>query len=310
MGKLDRLMEAAGAIAAESMGAGRERAVMHGASPPPARPSWSDGIQRSKAGEIPLDKIVADPNQPRAEFDPKSLQDLAESLNRRGQVQPIRVRWDEAAGNYVIICGERRWRAAALAGRPTVSAIIMDGPIRPEELLAMQLVENCFRENLRGIDQARAMRTLIETYGWSTHECAAELAIDQSSVVRTLKLLELPEPVQEMVQAGEITPATGYELTKVDDPEEARELAEEVRTRKLSRDATAQRVRQKGKGRGARKAKGKLRLPVEMKHRSASGVRLVAHTAARHTPEDVLAALEEFASAIRERIDRESRDAA
>ena len=98
----------------------------------PAGPDRLQGVARSKnAAEIPVDRIGPDPDQPREEFDAEALGRLAESLKTRGQLQPIRVRWDEEQGAYVIVCGERRWRAAELAGLPTMSCVIVDGPGRP-----------------------------------------------------------------------------------------------------------------------------------------------------------------------------------
>ena len=122
------------------------------------------------AVEIPLDKIVPDPDQPREEFDPEALERLAESLKTRGQLQPIRVRWDEAQGKYVIICGERRWRAARMAGLATMSCVVSEGPIDAGELLALQLIENCLREDLRPIEQARAFKSLMDRNGWSGNQ--------------------------------------------------------------------------------------------------------------------------------------------
>ena len=107
-------------------------------------------------------------------------------MKARGQLQPIRVRWDEERDQYIIVCGEHRWRAAEMAGLPTMSCIIMEGVIEPSELLALQLIENMLREDLRPIEQARAFKTLMERNGWSTRQLADALAIVQPQVVRTL----------------------------------------------------------------------------------------------------------------------------
>ena len=152
--------------------------------------------------EVPLDKIVPDPDQPREEFEPESLERLAESLKTRGQLQPIRVRWDEAQGKYVLICGERRWRAARIAGIATMSCVVSEGPIDAGELLALQLVENCLREDLRPIEQAKAFKSLMDRNGWSGNQAAKALGIAQPTVVRALALLDLPEPVQDQVEQG------------------------------------------------------------------------------------------------------------
>ena len=217
-GKLDDLLKSGGANIAESMGAGVERATR--ATQTSTTPARWQGVAKSKnAIEVPLDKIVPDPDQPREEFEPESLERLAESLKTRGQLQPIRVRWDEAQGKYVLICGERRWRAARIAGMATMSCVVSEGPIDAGELLALQLVENCLREDLRPIEQARAFKTLMDRNGWSGNQAAKALGIAQPTVVRALALLELPEPVQDQVEQGTSPPATAYEIGKVHDPE-------------------------------------------------------------------------------------------
>src|SRR5512135_1710622 len=132
MGKLDELRRLAVGNVNESMGGSPP--PMHGVSAAGPRPvpARLQGLTRQNdVAQIPLDKIDRDPNQPREEFDEEALRCLAESLKARGQLQPIRVRWDDVLGVYVIVCGERRWRAARMAGLLTVSAVVMDGPIEP-----------------------------------------------------------------------------------------------------------------------------------------------------------------------------------
>src|SRR4051794_24543130 len=132
MGKLDELMKTSRGIASESMGRPQGAAVMNGASAATATsmPDRLQGITRAKnAAEIPLDKIGPDTGQPREEFEPAALAHLAESIRARGQLQPIRVRWDDERSLYIIVCGERRWRAARMAGMMSMSCVIMEGPI-------------------------------------------------------------------------------------------------------------------------------------------------------------------------------------
>ena len=260
MGKLDELMKTSRGIASESMGRPQAAAVMNRASAPTAAPMPDrlQGIARSKnAAEIPLDKIDRDPEQPREEFEPAALARLAESIRARGQLQPIRVRWDEERSLYIIVCGERRWRAARMAGSTTLSCVIMDGPISSAELLSLQLVENLVREDLKPIEQAKAFRAAMDLNGWSTHDVARELAVDQSSVVRALKLLDLPAAVQDQVEQGTLPPATAYEVSKLEDPDDQAALAARVVNEGLSRAETVEAVRRAsgrpGKGRGARK---------------------------------------------------------
>ena len=119
-----------GANLAESVGAGRTARGASGAGegPAPSAPGRMEGTTRLRsAAEIAVERLSPDPNQPRTEFEPESITRLAASLNTHGQLQPISVRWSDEAGKYVIVTGERRWRAAVLAGKPTVAAVILDG---------------------------------------------------------------------------------------------------------------------------------------------------------------------------------------
>ncbi|MFO0907039.1 MAG: ParB/RepB/Spo0J family partition protein [Isosphaeraceae bacterium] len=244
MGKMDDLRRRAAGNVAESMGAGVENAPMTFATR--AVPAHLQGVVRSKdVAQIQVDRIAADPAQPREEFDEESLERLAESLKTRGQLQPIRVRWDEGQGLYTIVCGERRWRAAKLAGLASVSCVIVEGVLDPSELLAIQLVENALREDLRPIEQARAYRQLMDRNGWSTRQLARELSVAQPQVVRALSLLNLPEPVQEQVEQGALAPATAYEIGKLHDAAEQTEMAEQVVKEKLTRQDAVEAVRRR-----------------------------------------------------------------
>jgi ParB family chromosome partitioning protein len=213
-------------------------------------PANLQGVTRTReAASIRTDRIIADPDQPRTEFDPEALNRLSDSLKAKGQLQPIRVRWDEARGAYVVIVGERRWRAAIMAGIETLACIIVDGAVEPSELLAIQLVENALREDLKPVEQARAYRRLMDAKGWSTRQLAAELAVAQPQVVRTLALLELPEGVQEAVEQGALAPGTAYEVSKLESPEDQAEVAARVVNEKLTRDQVSEVVRARKEGR-------------------------------------------------------------
>ncbi len=299
MSKLDELMKASGAVAAESMGAPRP-VVLHGASPAPAgrSPERLKGVARSKnAAEIPVDRIGPDPDQPREEFAPDALDRLAGSLRAKGQLQPIRVRWEEARGQYVIICGERRWRAAQRAGIEAMSCVIAEAPIDPGELLALQMIENCAREDLRPIEQARAFRALIDRNGWSARQVARELGVDPSGVVRALALLELPDAVREQVERGALPPATAYEVSKLDDPDARREVASRVVAEGLSRAEAVEAVEavRRASGKSGRVAKGrgagKPRKATRRVIRTAAGVRITLEDRKGLQPGPTLAAI-------------------
>jgi ParB family chromosome partitioning protein len=159
-----------------------------------------------------------------------------------------------------------------MAGLSTLSAVVVEGTIEPGELLAIQLVENCLREDLRPIEQARAFKALMDRNGWSARQVARELAIDHTGVARALALLSLPGDVQEDVEAGRIAPRTAYELTKIDDPAEQAEAAKEAAAGLLKRDEAARRASKPSRSKG--KGAGKDRKPTSRVFRSAPGPRL------------------------------------
>ena len=306
MAKDKDLLERFGANLAESMGAGRPTKAPS-ASPAPLMSAMGkhEGVSRLRAGaDIEVGRIVADPDQPRTEFDPAAIARLAESLKAHGQIQPISVRWSEDMGRYLIVTGERRWRASILAGRPTIAAVILEGERTDSQVLEMQLVENCLREDLQPIEQARAFRTLMDRNDWTAARLAEALQLTGASVTRALALLALPYTVQDAVAAGELAPSVAYEVSKLEDPDAQRAVAARVVAEGLSRAETVEAVRQvaskptragesKAKGRGASKASP--RRPT---------VRTIKTTSARVTvefkrsvdPAEVVAALREAAN--------------
>ncbi len=242
MGKLDELKRAGGAHALESMGApsrGRVPAGMDGIAAV-GKPAHLEGTAREKGAlRISVDRIVPDADQPRTEFDEEDLGRLAESLKARGQLQPVRVRWDQGRGVYVLVMGERRWRAAKLAGLTELSCIVHEGEIDAGERLALQLVENALRADLTPIEQARAYRRLMDAQDWSARQLADELQLAPSTVTRALALLELPETVQDHVDRGDLPARAAYELAKLDDASAQAEVAQAAVDQKLSRSEVA-----------------------------------------------------------------------
>jgi ParB family transcriptional regulator, chromosome partitioning protein len=220
MGKLEQLERQTAAHVDESLGIGRSApsATVPQAPRAAAPARWQGVTKTTGAVEIPVTMIAPDPDQPREEFADEALDRLASSLKARGQLQPIRVRWDEGRGVYMILIGERRWRAAQRAGLATLSAVVTEAPLEPADRLVLQLVENCLREDLQPIEQAKAFRALIAAHGWSVRRLADELAITHSTVVRALALLELPEAVQVQVEQGALAPRTAYEIGRLDNP--------------------------------------------------------------------------------------------
>jgi ParB family chromosome partitioning protein len=311
MGKAEKLRENFGANIDESMGVGKGRGKARGApaSGPPARretPGHQKGAVRSSdAMEIELDRIIPDPDQPRTEFDADSLSRLAESMKARGQLQPISVRWADEADRYVILSGERRWRAARMAGLTAMKTVVVKGEVDASERLAIQVIENCLREDLAPIEQARAYRQLQEAKGWNVVQVAAELHVPQPTVTRALALLELPESVRERVEREEISPGAAYEISKVAEPAVQEEIAAKVVTEKLTRDQTRQVVEEVAAAGGAKRtrkppARGRGGKPALETSRAFNhaGIRILAEARKGFAPGDLLEALRHAADRV------------
>src|SRR4051812_27964220 len=222
MGKLDELRRGAGGNAAESMGTRERPDPLHGGAPA-GRPDKAryQGLERLKgANEIPVERLTRDPSQPREIFDEASLQDLVESIESLGILQPVRVRWDEELAMYVIIAGERRLRAAKMAGLKVVPCVIQEGELTESHRLMEQLAENIIRADLQPVEQAKAFRRLMDLNGWSARQLAREMHIADANIVRALALLDLPETVQMQVEAGRRAPAPAFQGRRLHNPGE------------------------------------------------------------------------------------------
>jgi ParB family chromosome partitioning protein len=265
------LMARLGGNMRESMGSSK---VAETTPPIPAlhggAPAKYAGANRIKdAFAIALDRIIPDPNQPRKEFDREPLEDLAASLKAKGQLQPILVRYDAGSDRWVIIAGERRYRAATIAGMSALTCVEVKGDLTQEDLLEIQLVENAVREGLKPIEQANAYKALIDHRGWTHRQLADSLSIAASSVARALALLELPADVQEKVTTGDLAPSVAYEVAKIEDPEQQREVAALVVENDLSRAEAVEHVRQAMKPRESKaKSRGPKAKPATIKERT------------------------------------------
>ncbi|MCB9888123.1 MAG: ParB/RepB/Spo0J family partition protein [Planctomycetes bacterium] len=180
--------------------------------------------------ELPLDAITASPYQPRTEFDPQELEQLASSLRSSGVLQPILVR--PVDGGFQIIAGERRWRAAQLAGLKTVPALVRE--IADDSAAVIALVENVQRTDLNAIEKAKAFKRLQALTKASQADVAKQVGLERSTVTNMLRLLELPEDVQQMVSRGTLTMGHARALLALAGAEEQRAFAEEVLRRKWS----------------------------------------------------------------------------
>ncbi len=175
--------------------------------------------------EIPLELISPNPDQPRATFEEQSLIALSESIRIRGVLQPVLVR-PRAGGRYELIAGERRWRAASIAERETVPAIIREHD--NATALELALVENMAREDLNPIDEARACAALVEELGLTREEVGLRVGRSRVAVSNLLRLLDLPDDALELIERRELTEGHGRALLLAEDHAARRGLARQA----------------------------------------------------------------------------------
>lgn len=166
-------------------------------------PTYSDTETSAPTLEVDIDAIVANPYQPRSSFDPAKLQSLAESIRLHGVIQPLVVKSTDERDRYILIAGERRWRAARIAGLRTLPVVRMD--VAPQAMLELALVENVVRADLSPLEEAAAYRQLIDEFGLTQANVAERVGRSRVSVTNTLRLLSAPEQVQFALQSGQIT---------------------------------------------------------------------------------------------------------
>ena len=191
-------------------------------------------------GRMAIEQVMPDPDQPRTEFSAEAESGLAESLQTKGQLHPIHVRWSDDAQRWVIISGERRWRAAKRAGLTSVDCFFHEQPLTRSQVLELQLIENLLREDLSPMEVARGIQSLMELNGWTGKQVAQSLRIPESSVSRSLALLRLPSEIQDRIETGEVSARSGYELSRVSDDRLQSQLADQAASGTLThRDISA-----------------------------------------------------------------------
>lgn len=189
--------------------------------------------------ELELSKIRPNIEQPRKKFDAESLRELADSIKEHGILQPLVIKPDN--DGYTIIAGERRFRAAGMAGMKTVPVIIKDLPQR--EVLEIALIENVQRENLNPIEEALAYKKLIDEFGLTQSEMADRIGKKRVTITNRMRLLNLPEQVREMLMREEITAGHAKTLLSLEDEKMMIELAQEITEKNLSVRDAEKRVR-------------------------------------------------------------------
>jgi len=248
-------------------------------------------------GSVEIDRIGPDPKQPRVEFDEGEIERLAGSIRSHGQLHPIRVRWEEANEKWIIVTGERRWRATKAAGLPTIDCYFIDGEVTQAELREQQLVENLLRTDLKPLEEAKGYQSLMELNGWNGKQVAQALRVTTSRVSRSLALLDLPEEIQKQVDSGALPKTSAYEISKLDDSDQQATLASKAASGELSHAKTVNQIRQR-KGKTA----AKPRVGLHQVFMSESGIRVTVTSNSKATYDEVAAALSEALEEVQHRI--------
>src|SRR2546425_6324401 len=214
-------------------GLGRGLGALLASSP---YPSSQEGL--GKVQDLPIEDIAANPNQPRKSFEDNSLRELSESLKRSGVLQPVVVR--KIGDKYQLIVGERRWRAAKMAGLSHVPAVVRE--TTDAETLELALVENLLREDLNPMEEAEAYQRLLTDFAWTQEQLAQRVGRDRSTVANCLRLLRLPEAIQADLRSGRLTMGHARALLSLTSPAEQLKLRDEILAHSWSVRATEEGV--------------------------------------------------------------------
>jgi ParB family chromosome partitioning protein len=211
-------------------------------------------LPESEAGgpelrELPVSKIEPNPDQPRSNFEAGALKALAGSIATAGVLQPLIVR-PLADGRYELVAGERRWRAAQEAGLDRVPAVIRSSP--EDERLQAALIENMVREDLNPVDEARACAALVDDLGISKEELARRVGRSRAAISNLVRLLDLPDEVQTLLEKGELSEGHGRAILQIEDQGKRRSIAK----RAASEGWSVRETETKARSGGAKKKGG------------------------------------------------------
>ena len=200
------------------------------------------GLQTQSGGSVslPISQVEPGMNQPRKHFDEEALSDLSESIRQHGILQPLTVR-RLASGYYQIIAGERRWRAARMAGLTEVPALIVEADDR--KVMELGLIENLQREDLNPMEEAMGYHSLIKDYGLTQEEVSQRVSKSRPTVANAMRLLQLPQEIQWLIEQGSISAGHGRAMLPLANPEVEIAMAEEVMRKNLSVREVEERVR-------------------------------------------------------------------
>ena len=183
--------------------------------------------EKTKSGEIiiPLEKLLPNPSQPRKNYDAAELEELAASIRQQGVIQPV-IAEETGDGNYTIIAGERRTRAARIAGLKEIPVVLRN--YSEEKRVEVSLIENIQRTDLNPIEEAAAYKQLLDINGLSQDEAAARVGKNRATVANALRLLKLPAVMQESLRNGELTPGHARAILSISSAKEQELLYQEI----------------------------------------------------------------------------------
>ena len=234
--------------------------------------------------ELAVELIAPNPNQPRRSFDQDSLEELAGSLGERGVLQPVLVR-PRPGGRYELVAGERRWRAAQIAGLKSIPAIVRER--EDAEALEAALVENMAREDLNPIEEARACAALVEELGLTREDVGRRVGRSRVAVSNLVRLLDLPDEAIELVQDGALSEGHGRALLLAHEHGDRRRLAREAADQGWSVRVTEERARESNSdgepGKGTARIGGPRQVHPDQEH----AAREIAQTLAEALGADV-----------------------
>jgi ParB family transcriptional regulator, chromosome partitioning protein len=227
-----------------------------------SKPAEEGAAAAPELRELPVELVAPNPSQPRKRFDQDALQALAASLAERGVVQPVLVR-PVAGGTYELVAGERRWRAAQLAGLERIPALVRDDDDAAS--LEVALVENMAREDLNPVEEARAVAALVEELGLSREEVGRRVGRSRVAVSNLLRILDLPDDALALLEDGRLTEGHGRALLMAADHGDRRRLALAAAEQGWSVRVTEQKAREAGAP-AARSGTGRAAVHPDQAH--------------------------------------------
>ena len=193
--------------------------------------SFDDIPENSPYKLLPIYKVEPNASQPRQDFDEEELEALSESIQVHGVIQPLTVR-ELPSGYYQIIAGERRWRAARMAGLSEIPAVVIEAD--DKKAMELALIENLQRQDLNAMEEALGYQSLMQDYGLTQEEAASRVGKSRSAVANALRLLNLPEPIAQMIREGKLTAGHARAVLKLKAEKKQLEAAQKIAALDLS----------------------------------------------------------------------------